>query len=50
VLLTEFDEPVLADFSAAVTRDEQSVVGVHETTALNCCSAISRARRPMSTG
>jgi serine/threonine protein kinase len=33
VLLTEFDEPVLADFSAAVTRYEQSVVGVHETTA-----------------
>lgn len=33
VLLTEFGEPVLADFGAAVTRNEQSVVGVHETTA-----------------
>jgi serine/threonine protein kinase len=33
VLLTEFDEPVLADFGAAVTKYEQSVVGVHETTA-----------------
>lgn len=33
VLLTEFDEPVLGDFSVAVTRYEQSVVGVHETTA-----------------
>lgn len=33
VLLTEFDEPVLADFSAAVANDEQAVVGVHETTA-----------------
>ncbi|HEY2273064.1 MAG TPA: serine/threonine-protein kinase [Jatrophihabitantaceae bacterium] len=33
VLLTEFDEPVLADFSAAVANNEQAVVGVHETTA-----------------
>ena len=33
LLLTEFEEPVLADFSAAVTRFDQSVVGIHETTA-----------------
>jgi serine/threonine-protein kinase PknK len=33
MLLTEFDEPVLADFSAAVTSFDQSVVGIHETTA-----------------
>lgn len=33
LLLTEFEEPVLADFSAAVTRYEQSVVRIHETTA-----------------
>jgi serine/threonine protein kinase len=33
VLLTEFGEPVLADFSAATRRDGESVVGLHETTA-----------------
>jgi serine/threonine protein kinase len=32
VLLTEFGQPVLADFGAAVATDEQSVVAVHETT------------------
>lgn len=33
VLLTEFDEPVLADFGATIPRNERAVVGVHETTA-----------------
>jgi serine/threonine protein kinase len=33
VLLNEFDEPLLTDFSAAVALDEESVVSVHETTA-----------------
>lgn len=33
ILLTEFDEPVLAEFGSAVHRHEQSVVGIHETTA-----------------
>ena len=33
LLLTEFDEPVLADFSATIGRDEPSFVGVHEATA-----------------
>jgi eukaryotic-like serine/threonine-protein kinase len=32
VLLTEFGQPVLGDFGAAVTTDEQAVVAVHETT------------------
>jgi serine/threonine protein kinase len=33
LLLTEFDEPVLADFGATVARDEPSFVSIHETTA-----------------
>lgn len=33
LLLTEFDEPVLADFSAAVAMHVESMVGLHETTA-----------------
>ena len=33
VLLTEFDEPVLADFGATVGRDHQGFVTAHETTA-----------------
>jgi serine/threonine protein kinase len=32
MLLTEFDEPVLADFGATVGRDEDSFVAAHETT------------------
>lgn len=32
ILLTEFDEPVLSDFSATVTRFEQAVVSPQETT------------------
>ena len=33
VLLTEFDEPVLADFGATVARREDSFMAAHETTA-----------------
>lgn len=33
ILLTEFDEPVLADFGATTTLDAASFVGTHETTA-----------------
>lgn len=33
VLLTEFDQPVLADFHSAVALGEPSVIGFHETSA-----------------
>jgi len=33
ILLTEFDEPVLADFSVTIRRDEDAFLGLHETTA-----------------
>lgn len=33
ILLTEFDEPVLADFGATVARHQESFVAAHETTA-----------------
>jgi eukaryotic-like serine/threonine-protein kinase len=33
VLFTEFDEPVLADFGAALRPEDDEVLGLHETTA-----------------